>query len=83
MFTIATITHECYGHGSFGKEKRICTTRPYGEGDFPPLFQTIEQASEYLSNMEYNSDKVVVELKIFEPNVATNTQHPIIETPDR
>lgn len=63
MFTIAIETHECYGHGDYGTEQRICRVGEYGQGDFPPLFHTYDEAEEYRRGLEWNSNKVVVELK--------------------
>lgn len=62
LFTIAKETSECYGHGSYGTEQRICKTGPYGTGDFPPLFSTPEKAQEWIDKQEWYSLMVVVEM---------------------
>ena len=64
IFTIATKTSECYGHGSYGKELRICKVGAYGAGDFPLAFFTKGAAQKYLDGMEWNHDKCVVSLKL-------------------
>jgi len=43
IFTIATQTHETYGHGDSGKEWHIIKDGAY----FPPCFLTREKADHY------------------------------------
>lgn len=64
IYTIANKVSECYGHGSFGDELRICRQGSYGSGEFPPAFKTREAALQHLSTLKYNHDKVVVELEL-------------------
>ena len=66
IFTIATKTRECYGHGDYGEELRICKAGAYGSGGFPPAFATVSEATEYLNSLEWNHDKSVVSLELRE-----------------
>jgi len=67
IFTIGTLTNECYGHGHHGAETRICREGAYGGGQFAPCFCTRSDAEQYLSEMKWKHDKVVVELRLL-PN---------------
>ena len=62
LFTIAKETSECYGHGDFGTEQRICKTGDYGSGDFPPLFSNPEKAQEWIDKQKWSYGMVVVEM---------------------
>lgn len=64
IYTIATETHECYGHGDYGNELRICKAGAYGSGKFPPVFKTREQAANYLDTIELNAEMEIVELEL-------------------
>lgn len=68
IFTIGLLTKECYGHGDFGQETRICCEGAYGSGHFPPCFHTRLEAEGYLATMEQKHDKVVVELRLIPTN---------------
>lgn len=63
VYAIATKTHECYGHGDYGTELCICRG-PYGTGEFPPTFRTLDAAQKYLDGMKWNQDKEIVELEV-------------------
>lgn len=64
LYGIATKTNVCSGHGDYSDDLRICKMGYYGNDGFPPLFLTIEDAKNYISeNRMYGV--VPVELKIF------------------
>ena len=54
IYAIADKTSQCYGHGDYGDELRICRhgRTGYGTGDFPPVFRKREQAKKYLGSLE-------------------------------
>ena len=61
MFTIATTENECCGMGDFRNMLKI----DGGEnGNFPPLFRTMEGATKHLSGLRFNDMYVVVELTV-------------------
>lgn len=62
VYGLAIETHECYGHGDYGTEQRICRLGPYGLGTFPPVFEKREQAEEFARKMASKVTLVVVEL---------------------
>ncbi len=64
IYTIATKTHEVYGHGSCGTELRICQKEVYGVGGFHPAFKTKKAAKEYLDSIKWNHNKQIVELEL-------------------
>lgn len=66
IYTIANETDECYGHGDYGRELRICCQGGYGTGGFPPAFRTQKAAQKYLDGIKWNSDKKVVELELYD-----------------
>lgn len=66
IYTIANETRECYGHGDYGSELKICRHGPYGTGGFPPAFTTREAAEVYLNGLEVRFGKIVVELDLRE-----------------
>lgn len=68
IWTIASETSECYGHGSYGTEHRITREGAYGSGEFPPCFESKEYAQNYLENLKYKNGKVVVPLRLFSQN---------------
>ena len=56
VYAIAAKTHECYGHGSYGEELRICkegTDQGGQGGSFPPVFETRESAERYRKGIKY------------------------------
>ena len=63
-YTIATEAKECYGHGSYGTEQKICRIGCYGEGEFPPVFTSKEEAQKFKESMESKHDKVIVEVEL-------------------
>ena len=65
IYAIATKSRECYGHGDFGSELKICQIDVYvGQGKFQPVFDNKKIAEDYLKNDEWPSNKVVVELDL-------------------
>lgn len=54
LFTVGIEASECYGHGDFGKEVKICRMGSYGSGEFPPFFATESSCREWLAA---NKDK--------------------------
>lgn len=64
IYTIATEVRECYGHGSYGDEQRICREGAYGSGSFPPAFMSKSDAEGYLKSLEWNGGKVIVEVEL-------------------
>lgn len=66
IYTIENEVHECYGHGDYGAELRICRQGLYGNGDFPPLFKTQKAVQKYLDSVKWNHDKKIVELELIE-----------------
>jgi hypothetical protein len=70
IYTIATETHECYGHGDFGTEQRIVRTGSYGSGGFPPAFTTREAATEWLkaNGKTFYLKTAIVELELLGAN---------------
>ena len=61
MWAIATVRKENMGHGLMVDVADISKDN---RGIFLPIFKTIEDAGNYLNKLEYNMDKVIVELKI-------------------
>lgn len=68
IFAIGVETHECYGHGDFGTETRICCMGSYGIDGFPPAFTTQEAAVEWLKENEskFYSKTVIVEIELLD-----------------
>ena len=66
VYTIATLKNECYGHGDYGNELKICREGAYGAGSFPPIFLNEQLAQEYLDSLKWNHDKRIVELEFIE-----------------
>lgn len=65
VYGIAVKTSQCYGHGDFGQEERICRMGGWGSGAFPPLFATHELAAAHIKKMtEESRELVVVELTL-------------------
>lgn len=62
VYGLAIETHECYGHGDYGTEQRICRMDAYGMGPYPPVFEKREQAEEFARKMANVVTLVVVEL---------------------
>ena len=65
LWTIASETMECYGHGDHGTEQRITREGAYGTGEFPPCFESKGEAQSYLDGLKWNHDKKVVALRFF------------------
>jgi hypothetical protein len=63
LYTIATETHECYGHGDFGTEQRIIREGSYACGEFPPCFELKADAQAYLDALDWKHGKAVVEIR--------------------
>lgn len=70
IYTIAIETHECYGHGDYGTERRIVKTGGYGSGGFPPAFTTRAAAERWLKENggTFCSKPVVVEIELVMPS---------------
>lgn len=64
IYTIADETNECYGHGDFGSELRICHQGGYGTGEFPPVFKSRKAAEKYLNGIKWNCNKKIVTLNL-------------------
>lgn len=66
IYTVATETSQCYGHGDYGTEQHIVRTGPYGSGEFPPAFKTRKAAEKWLkaNKREFFSKAAIVELEI-------------------
>lgn len=71
IYTIATETHACYGHGDYGTEQRIVRTGDYGSGGFPPAFTTRDAAAEWLkaNRKTFYSKPAIVEIELLGTNV--------------
>jgi hypothetical protein len=52
VYTIAKSRTECYGHGDFGTEKKVCRMGAWGEGDYPPVFMTEKAARNWLDKQD-------------------------------
>jgi hypothetical protein len=63
IFTVAQECRECYGHGDYGTELRICREGFYGSGNFPPAFHTSKAAEDYIA---MHQSKFSVPLKVVE-----------------
>ena len=70
LFTIAKETSECYGHGDFGTEQRICKTGDYGSGDFPPLFSNPEKRAALAKQAEEDAKDFSLETTVLETEKA-------------
>jgi hypothetical protein len=66
VYTIATLKRECFGHGDYCNELKICQKGPYGTGPFPPVFLNRQLAQDYLDSLRWNHDKQIVELELIE-----------------
>jgi hypothetical protein len=68
LFSIATKTSVCYGHGDFGNPLRICSEDEYfGGKKFPPVFIDRDAAQKYIDDMGYRGiGKEVVTLELHE-----------------
>ena len=68
LYTVAFETHETYGHGDSGTELRICKLGGYGNGDFPPLFLSPEEAEAWrIAQPYFGARSVVVQLNLHRP----------------
>lgn len=63
IYTIATESRECYGHGDFGTELRIVRQGGYGSGDFPPCFTHQHEALLWRDAQQFKTG-VLVELEL-------------------
>lgn len=63
-YGIAQTTHECYGHGDYGDETRICPLGFYGADGLPPIFIERETAEEFIKTQKWQIGLKVVELKL-------------------
>lgn len=71
LYTIATKTDECHGHGSYSQELRICKEGGLDkynrrEGEFPPVFKRKKAAEQYLKSLQFSYDKCVVPIKMLD-----------------
>jgi hypothetical protein len=64
LYTVAKKKNVCFGHGGYYDEKQIVPMGSYGEGEFPPLFKTTEEAEQFIQTMNYKTDKIVVSLNL-------------------
>lgn len=64
IYAISTTQHECYGHGDFSDEDKICRRGSYGTGEFPPTFVRREDAERYLATCLLLRP-MIVELTLF------------------
>ena len=74
IYTIATLKNECFGHGDYRNELKICqdiiqyhkdptTNQLIGIQTFHPVFADKPLAQTYLDELKWNSDKRIVELE--------------------
>lgn len=49
VYTVAHVTHECFGHGDFGDQLTICSNC-YEK--FPPFFDSREKAQQWLKRQQ-------------------------------
>lgn len=66
IYAIAKRARECYGHGDYGDEDKICRTGPWGTGAFHPAFTSREEADSYLDQLKWKSGMLVVEMDLLE-----------------
>lgn len=59
IFGIAKKVSQVYGQGDYGDEYLISPQGSYGYGEYPPVFESREEAQKYLNGMEYFTGKVV------------------------
>lgn len=65
IYALAKVSNECYGHGDFGNENRICRMGAYGMGEFPPVFTSKEDAERVVKEDPQFAELVVVELNLY------------------
>lgn len=65
IYTIGIKSSECYGHGDYGTETKICKDGVYGSGSYPPCFIDRTEAEKYLKKMRYIEDAEIVTLYLY------------------
>lgn len=50
VYGLAVTESQTYGHGDYGSEEIIKREGSYGTGEFPPLFQSMDSARQWLGN---------------------------------
>lgn len=73
VYTVASNIHQTYGHGDSGSTLMICKGGWYHSGDFPPLFETEEEAEDYRKNLVGQTQ--VVKLKIINTHEKETKPH--------
>lgn len=63
-YGIAQTTHECYGHGDYGNEIRICPLGFYGTEGLPPVFMRREAAEQFVQDRRHKESLIVVTLEL-------------------
>lgn len=67
IYAIAKRTYECYGHGDYGSELKICQEGAYHkEGVWHPVFTEHESAAEYLNTLKNRSCMEIVGLNLID-----------------
>jgi len=77
VYTIATLKNECFGHGDYRNEFKICqdiiqyhkdpsTNQQIGIQTFHPVFKDKILAQNYLDEIKWNSNKRIIELELIE-----------------
>ena len=64
-YTIAKKVAQTYGHGSFGDELHICPKGAYGTEGWFPLFESRNDAENYMVGQKVYSSWKVVELEVY------------------
>lgn len=65
-YTLAKQISQTYGHGNYGQEFHICPIDAYHTNsvEFHPIFETTEQAQEYIDSLEGFEKFTIVELNV-------------------
>jgi len=67
IYAIATKTSECYGHGDYWEAFKIEQVDAYHkEGKWNPMFVSRNTAQKFLDDMEWNHNKIIVEIELVE-----------------
>ena len=64
IYALGTNKRECYGHGDYGNEVSIRQFGGYSDSAFYPTFATRQLAQEYLDQIPYHGDMVIVPLEL-------------------
>lgn len=72
LYGFAAENRVCYGHGDFATVDQMSRMGPYGSGEFPPVFETREEAEAWRDAQEPYKRPKIVELRVGEHDKETS-----------